>query len=108
MIVAPARGIQGRCEKETPERLRDGDYADAKRAPERLHRKLMDVNPSAARSLEETLTVHKLRILETICWNLNRWQPGDQMERWVGSGLLVAKRQLRKVRRRGGRRVETC
>jgi transposase-like protein len=42
------------------------DYADARRALERLHRELMDLNPSAARSLEEgmeeTLTVHKLRI----------------------------------------------
>jgi hypothetical protein len=40
------------------------DYADAKRALDRLHRELMDLNPSAARSLEEgleeTLTVHKL------------------------------------------------
>jgi hypothetical protein len=27
--------------------------ADAKRALERLHRELMDINPSAARSLEE-------------------------------------------------------
>src|ERR1035438_7518157 len=40
-------------------------YADAKRALDRLHRELMDLNPSAARSLEEgmeeTLTVHKLR-----------------------------------------------
>ena len=42
------------------------DYADAKRALDRLHRELMDLNPSAARSLEEgmeeTLTVHKLRV----------------------------------------------
>src|ERR1035438_474281 len=41
------------------------DYADAKRALDRLHRELMDLNPSASRSLEEgmeeTLTVHKLR-----------------------------------------------
>jgi putative transposase len=29
------------------------DYADAKRALDRLHRELMDLNPSAARSLEE-------------------------------------------------------
>jgi transposase-like protein len=39
---------------------------DAKRALERLHRELMDLNPSAAQSLEEgleeTLTVHKLRL----------------------------------------------
>jgi transposase-like protein len=97
------------------------DYADAKRALERLHRELMDVNPSAARSLEEgleeTLTVHKLRvpdqlrrslcctnviesafsIVETVCRNVKRWRPGDQIERWVGSGLLVAERQFRRV-----------
>jgi hypothetical protein len=40
------------------------DYADAKRTLDRLHRELMDLNPSAARSLEEgmeeTLTVHRL------------------------------------------------
>jgi hypothetical protein len=29
------------------------DYADAKRALDRLHRELMELNPSAARSLEE-------------------------------------------------------
>jgi transposase-like protein len=97
------------------------DYADAKRALERVHRELMDVNPSAARSLEEgmeeTLTVHKLRvpdqlrrslcctnviesafsIVETVCRNVKRWRPGDQIERWVGSGLLVAERQFRRV-----------
>ena len=97
------------------------DYNDAKRALERLHRELMDLNPSAARSLEEgmeeTLTVHKLRvpdqlrrtlcctnviesafsIVETVCRNVKRWRPGDQIERWVGSGLLVAERQFRKV-----------
>jgi transposase-like protein len=97
------------------------DYPDAKHALERLHRELMDLNPSAARSLEEgleeTLTVHKLRvpdqlrrtlcctnviesafsIVETVCRNVKRWRPGDQIERWVGSGLLVAERQFRKV-----------
>jgi len=97
------------------------DYPDAKRALERLHRELMDLNPSAARSLEEgmeeTLTVHRLRvpdqlrrslsstnviesafsIVETVCRNVKRWRDGDQIERWVGSGLLVAERQFRKV-----------
>jgi putative transposase len=97
------------------------DYADAKRALDRLHRELMDLNPSAARSLEEgmeeTLTVHKLRvpdqlrrtlcctnviesafsIVETVCRNVKRWREGDHIERWVGSGLLVAERQFRKV-----------
>jgi len=41
-------------------------HAEAKRALDQLHRELMDINPSAARSLEEgmeeTLTVHKLRV----------------------------------------------
>lgn len=97
------------------------DYADAKRALERLHHELMHLNPSAARSLEEgleeTLTVHKLRvpdqlrrtlsctnviesafsIVETVCRNVKRWQKGDQIERWFGSGLLVAEQQFRKV-----------
>jgi transposase-like protein len=97
------------------------DYSEAKRALDQLHRELMDLNPSAARSLEEgmeeTLTVHKLRvpdqlrrtlsstnviesafsIVETVCRNVKRWRTGDQIERWVGSGLLVAERQFRKV-----------
>src|ERR1700674_726660 len=42
------------------------ESADAKRALDRLHRELMELNPSAARSLEEgmeeTLTVHRLRV----------------------------------------------
>jgi putative transposase len=97
------------------------DYADAKRALEQLHFELMHLNPSAARSLEEgleeTLTVHKLRVpdqlrrslsctnviesafsvVETVCRNVKRWRDGDQIERWVGSGLLVAEQQFRKV-----------
>src|SRR5271157_1787673 len=97
------------------------EYADAKRALERLHRELMELNPSAARSLEEgmeeTLTVHRLRvpaqlrrtlastnviesafsIVETVCRNVKRWRAGDHIERWVGSGLLVAERQFHKV-----------
>jgi transposase-like protein len=97
------------------------EYEDAKRALERLHHELVHLNPSAARSLEEgleeTLTVHKLRvpdqlrrtlsctnviesafsIVETVCRNVKRWREGDQIERWVGSGLLVAEQQFRKV-----------
>jgi transposase-like protein len=97
------------------------EYTDAKRALDRLHRELMELNPSAARSLEEgmeeTLAVHRLRmpaqlrrtlastnviesafsIVETVCRNVKRWRAGDHIERWVGSGLLVAERQFRKV-----------
>ena len=82
----------------------------------------MDLNPSAARSLgeglEETLTVHRLHvspqlrltlastnviesafaIVERVCLNVKRWHSGDQRERWIGSGLLVAEKQFRRVK----------
>jgi len=97
------------------------DYAAAKLALTQLHRELMDLNPSAARSLgeglEETLTVHRLRIppqlrktlactnviesafsiVERVCRNVKRWHNGDQRERWVASGLLVAEKQFRRI-----------
>lgn len=97
------------------------DYAAAKQALNQLHRELMDLNSSAARSLgegmEETLTVHRLRvpmqlrktlastnviesafsIVERVCRNVKRWHGGDQRERWVGSGLLVAQNQFRRI-----------
>ena len=84
------------------------EYADAKRALAALLRELMDLNPSAARSLEEgleeTITVHRLRVpeklrptlsssnliesafstVETVCRNVKRWRGGDQYLRWVG------------------------
>src|ERR1700752_2952276 len=96
-------------------------HAAAKQALHALHRELMDLNPSAARSLgegmEETLTVHRLHvpmqlrktlastnviesafsIVEQVCKNVKRWHGGDQRERWVGPGLLVAKKQFRRV-----------
>src|SRR5262245_41322498 len=95
--------------------------AAAKEALTSLHRELMDLNPSAARSLaegmEETLTVHRLHlpiqlrrtmastnviesafsIVEQVCRNVKRWHDGDQRERWVGSGLLVAEKQFRRI-----------
>jgi len=97
------------------------DHSAAKVALDQLHRDLMDINPSAARSLgeglEETLTVHRLHvpaqlrktlastnviesafaIVERVCANVKRWQAGDQRERWVGSGLLVAEKQFRRI-----------
>jgi putative transposase len=97
------------------------DYAAAKQALNTIHRELMDLNPSAARSLgegmEETLTVHRLHvpmqlrktlastnviesafsIVGRVCRNVKRWHGGDQRERWVGSGLLVAQKQFRRI-----------
>lgn len=97
------------------------DHAAAKLALNTLHRELMDLNPSAARSLaeglEETITVHRLHmplqlrktlastnviesafsVVERVCLNVKRWHGGDQRERWVGSGLLVAEKQFRRI-----------
>ena len=97
------------------------NHAATKQALNALHRELMDLNPSAARSLgegmEETLTVHRLHvpmqlrktlastnviesafsIVERVCRNVKRWHAGDQRERWVGSGLLVAQKQFRRI-----------
>jgi hypothetical protein len=98
------------------------DYAAARQALERLRGELMETNPSAARSLEagmeETLTVHRLRVppllcrtlastnviesafsvVERVCSNVKGSHGGDQRERWVGSGLLVAERQFHKLK----------
>jgi putative transposase len=96
-------------------------YREAKAALLRIHHDLNHVNPSAARSLEEgmeeTLTLHRLQvpvelwktlrstnviesafsIVRAVCRNVKRWRPGDQIERWVGSGLLVAEKQFRRI-----------
>src|ERR1041385_2523310 len=36
-------------------------------------------------------------IVERVCRNVKRWHDGDQRERWVGSGLLVAEKQFRRI-----------
>lgn len=96
-------------------------YREAKAALVRLQHELNQVNPSAARSLEEgleeTLTLQRLNvpvdlwktlrstnviesafsIVRVVCRNVKRWRPGDQVERWVGSGLLVAEKQFRRI-----------
>jgi putative transposase len=98
------------------------EYAAAREALNGLHHELMHLNSSAARSLgeglEETLTVHRLHvpqqlrltlastnviesafsIVERVCLNVKRWHSGDQRERWVGSGLLVAEKQFRRIK----------
>jgi transposase-like protein len=91
-----------------------------KQGADALLRELMDLNPSAARSLEEgmeeTLTMHRLRVpeklrrtlrttnpiesafdtVETVCRNVKRWQGGDQY-RWVASGLLWAESRWNRI-----------
>jgi transposase-like protein len=96
-------------------------YREAKAALLRIQDELNQVNPSAARSLaeglEETLTLHRLKvpvelwktlrstnviesafsIVRVVCRNVKRWRPGNQIERWVGSGLVVAEKQFRRI-----------
>lgn len=97
-------------------------YPEAKAALERLWRQLCEVNPSAARSLEEgleeTLTLHRLGVapllrrslsstnliescLSTVrhlTRNVKRWRGGDHVARWTAAGLLEAERKFRRLR----------
>jgi transposase-like protein len=97
-------------------------YEEAKSELLRLVRYLRDLNPSAARSLEEgmeeTLTLHRLEIPEALrrvlrttnmiesafsmtrkyCRNVKRWRPGDMAARWAGTMLLEAHKRFRRLR----------
>ena len=97
------------------------DYGEAKQALHRLSRELEQRNPSAAESLlegmEQTLTVHQLRVppmlrkslrttnliesgfsvVEDICNNVKHWQDGDHRLRWVASGLLFAENRFNRL-----------
>ena len=114
------------CRADWRRRLRNAyamtEYAAAKAALEKLWRQLCEINPSAARSLEEgmeeTLTVHRLgvgsllrRTLATtnaiesclstvrhVARNVKRWQGGDHIARWTAAGLLEAEKKFRRVK----------
>jgi len=97
-------------------------YTEAKAALERIWRQLVEVNPSAARSLEEgmeeTLTLHRLGVppplrrslastnliesclstVRHVARNVKRWQRGDHIARWTAAGLLEAQKKFRKVK----------
>ena len=98
------------------------DYEEARRALERLLRELMQLNPSAARSLEEgleeTLTIHRLglpellrrslattNIIESVfsgvedhCRRVKRWRAGDHLQRWVASALVKVESRFRRLK----------
>ena len=97
-------------------------YADAKRALDRLYHELRVVNESAAASLaeglEETLTLHRLNVfpelgmsfrstnliesvmarLEARTRRVTRWRTSDQKLRWCASSLWAMERQFRRVK----------
>jgi transposase-like protein len=98
------------------------DYAAAKAALEKLWRQLCEINPSAARSLEEgmeeTLTLHRLGVgsllrrtlsstnaiesclstVRHVARNVKRWQGRDHIARWTAAGLLDAEKKFRRVK----------
>jgi putative transposase len=98
------------------------DYAKAKQELEALVKELAELNPSAAASLEEgleeTLTLHRLGVPETLRVSLRstnliessfsttrqasqrvkRWRTADQVWRWAGSSLLEAEKRFKRVK----------
>jgi transposase-like protein len=98
------------------------DYEQAKTQLEKTAAWLEGINPSAAASLreglEETLTLHRLGLPESlrrsfqstnliesalsvasdVSDNVKRWRAGDMRLRWIAAGLLAAERQFRRVR----------
>ena len=97
-------------------------YESAKRALEKLKSELHEINPSAAKSLEEgleeTLSLHRLGLsselgksfsstncIESVMSQLgqytdkvDRWRGGDHIQRWTASGLLELEPRLNRVK----------
>jgi transposase-like protein len=98
------------------------EHGDALRELRRVHSWLKEINESAAASLaealEETLTVHRLgisgglrktlvttnpvesaiEIVKTNARRVKRWNGSAMVLRWVGTGLVKAELQFRRVR----------
>ena len=103
-------------------RLIESDDERRDVALQRLVRELEPINASAARSLEEgldeTLTLHRLRVPEELRTSLHttnliesvmaclerhtrrvtHWRTSDQKQRWVAATLLKVEGQFRRVR----------
>lgn len=98
------------------------DYGKAKKALLKLVKYLASLSASAARSLEEgleqTLTVHRLKLPDQLrltfrttnpiencfsstrhlCRNVKRWRNDDMAVRWAGTMLLEAEKKFRRIR----------
>lgn len=97
-------------------------YEEAREALTDVVAYLRTINPSAARSLEEgmedTLTLHKLAVPESLrrsfqttniiesCFSavrnqlsrVKRWRKGDMVTRWLATALLEVEKRFRKIR----------
>ena len=100
---------------------REPDYNKAKLALESIHKELLKINQNAANSLqeglEETLTLHKLKVAQifsrslgtTNCIenlnsqmakfvrNVKHWSNSNQRQRWVAAALLEIENNLNKI-----------
>ena len=100
---------------------REPDYQKAKSILMSIHKELLKINQNAANSLlegiEETLTLHKLKVAQifsrslgtTNCIeslnsqmakyvrNVKRWSNSNQRQRWVASALLELEINLNKI-----------
>ena len=97
-------------------------YEDAETELKKVVEYLDDLNPSAARSLEEgleeTLTIHRLQVPDALrktlrstnpiencfsfkqkyCRNVKRWSSADMVLRWSSAMLLEVEKRFRKIR----------
>lgn len=98
------------------------DHEEARSELLRLTRYLKDLNPSAAKSLEEgldeTLTLHRLGVPESFrrslrttnaiescfsstrkyCRNVKHWRAGSMTLRWAGTMMIEAERRFRRLK----------
>lgn len=101
---------------------KEPDYKKAKELLLGIRDELREINISASRSLEEgleeTLSLHKLGIIEKLGASLGttncieslnsqlgryvrkvtRWKNSDQIYRWVAAGLMESERRMNKIR----------
>ena len=116
------KGIQGIWRAKLREAYAHTSYEAVKRALNKLEAELHEINPSAARSLneglEETLSLHRLELyaelgksftstncIESVMSQLgqytdkvDRWRGGDHIQRWAASGLLELEPRLNRVK----------
>jgi len=116
------KGIQTIWRAKLRAAYKQTSYEAAKRALKTLQAELHNINPSAARSLEEgweeTLSLHRLGLyaelgksftstncIESVMSQLgqytdkvDRWRGGEHIQRWAAAGLLSLEPRLQKVR----------
>lgn len=117
-----AKGDQNKFRRKLQEAYEKPTYEEASSELEKIRKELVQVNRSAAASLEEgleeTLTLHRLglfrelgmsfkttNVIESIQARLGQytdkvdyWRNSDQKQRWIASALLDLEPRLRRVR----------